>query len=130
MLYAALYIIYRRKIYGAFSNWHFKKETAIYILKSSWPLIITAVFSVIYTRIDQVMIKNMLNSSSVGIYDAAVRLSEAWNFIPGIIASSFFPAIINAKKALRNRIIFSAFKYTPDTLIIYVTNSVCVASPR
>jgi O-antigen/teichoic acid export membrane protein len=98
MLYAALYIIYRRKIYGAFSNWHFKKETAIYILKSSWPLIITAVFSVIYTRIDQVMIKNMLNSSSVGIYDAAVRLSEAWNFIPGIIASSFFPAIINAKK--------------------------------
>lgn len=98
MLYASLYIIYRIKIYGTFSNWHFKKETAIYILKSSWPLIITAVFSVIYTRIDQVMIKNMMDTSSVGIYDAAVRLSEAWNFIPGIIASSLFPAIINAKK--------------------------------
>lgn len=98
MLYAALYVIYRRKIYGAFSDWHFKKETAYYILRSSWPLIITAVFSVIYTRIDQVMIKNMIDAGSVGIYDAAVRLSEAWNFIPGIIASSLFPAIVNAKK--------------------------------
>jgi O-antigen/teichoic acid export membrane protein len=98
ILYAALYVTYRRKIYGAFSDWHFKKETARYILKSSWPLIITAVFSVIYTRIDQVMIKNMIDAGSVGIYDAAVRLSEAWNFIPGIIASSLFPAIINAKK--------------------------------
>ncbi len=67
-------------------------------MKNSWPLIITAVFSVIYTRIDQVMLKNMIDASSVGIYDAAVRLSEAWNFIPAIIVSSFFPAIVNAKK--------------------------------
>lgn len=98
ILYACLYVIYRRKIYGSFSNWYFKKETAVYILQNSWPLIITSVFSVIYTRIDQVMIKNMIDAKSVGIYDAAVRLSEAWNFIPGIIASSLFPAIINAKK--------------------------------
>jgi O-antigen/teichoic acid export membrane protein len=31
-------------------------------------------------------------------YAAAVRLSEAWYFIPMVIASSLFPAIINAKK--------------------------------
>ncbi len=98
ILYASMYVLFRKKIYGSFSGWYFKGETAFYILKSSWPLIITAVFSVIYTRIDQVMLKNMVNTSTVGIYDAAVRLSEVWNFIPGIIVSSLFPAIISAKK--------------------------------
>lgn len=33
----------------------------------------------------------------MGQYSAAVRLSEAWYFIPTIICSSLFPAIINAK---------------------------------
>jgi len=34
----------------------------------------------------------------VGLYAAAVRLSEAWYFIPMAITSSVFPAIVNAKK--------------------------------
>ena len=49
-------------------------------------------------KIDQVMIKEMMNAEAVGQYAAAVRLSEAWYFIPMVIASSLFPAIINAKK--------------------------------
>jgi O-antigen/teichoic acid export membrane protein len=44
------------------------------------------------------MIKEMLDAKAVGQYAAAVRLSEAWYFIPMVIASSLFPAIINAKK--------------------------------
>ena len=44
------------------------------------------------------MIKIMLNNESVGIYSAAVNLSEAWYFIPMAISTSVFPAIINAKK--------------------------------
>lgn len=49
-------------------------------------------------KIDQVMIKEMMNTEAVGQYAAAVRLSEAWYFIPMVVASSLFPAIINAKK--------------------------------
>lgn len=49
-------------------------------------------------KIDQVMIKEMLDNKAVGDYAAAVRLSEAWYFIPMVITSSLFPAIINAKK--------------------------------
>jgi len=45
-----------------------------------------------------VMIKEMMNNEAVGQYAAAVRISEAWYFIPMVIASSLFPAIINAKK--------------------------------
>jgi O-antigen/teichoic acid export membrane protein len=34
----------------------------------------------------------------VGIYSAAVRISEVWYFIPMIIVASVFPAILEAKK--------------------------------
>jgi len=44
------------------------------------------------------MIKEMLDSEAVGQYAAAVRISEAWYFIPMVICSSLFPAILNAKK--------------------------------
>jgi O-antigen/teichoic acid export membrane protein len=40
----------------------------------------------------------MLGAEEVGYYAAAVRLSEAWYFIPIAITSSVFPSIINAKK--------------------------------
>lgn len=76
----------------------FNKSTAVDLLKDSWPLILSGIAIMIYMKIDQVMIKEMLNAEAVGQYAAAVRISEAWYFIPMVIASSLFPAIINAKK--------------------------------
>ncbi len=76
----------------------FNKSTAVDLLKDSWPLILSGIVISIYMKIDQVMIKEMLNAEAVGQYAAAVRLSEAWYFIPMVISASLFPAIINAKK--------------------------------
>ena len=76
----------------------FNKSTAISLLKESWPLILSAFAISGYMRIDQIMIKELMNAEAVGQYAAAVRISEAWYFIPMVIASSLFPAIINAKK--------------------------------
>jgi O-antigen/teichoic acid export membrane protein len=98
VFYALGYIYFRIKKYGSFSSWSFDKEIAKKILHDSWPLIFASAFALIYARIDQIMIKNMLGSESVGLYDAAVRLSEVWYFIPSIIASAMFPAILNARK--------------------------------
>ena len=36
----------------------------------------------IYLRIDQVMLGNMVGSEELGNYSVAVRISEAWYFIP------------------------------------------------
>jgi O-antigen/teichoic acid export membrane protein len=49
-------------------------------------------------KIDQIMIKEILGLEDNGQYAAAVTLSEAFYFIPMVVASSLFPAIINAKK--------------------------------
>ena len=76
---------------------HFDLNIAKQLLKNSWPLIFSAIVVMIYMRIDQIMIKKMLGIYEVGIYSAAVRLSEAFYFIPVLITASVFPAIVNAK---------------------------------
>ncbi|MBE0472147.1 MAG: flippase, partial [Methyloprofundus sp.] len=76
---------------------HFDLSIAKQLLKDSWPLIFSAIVVMIYMRIDQIMIKEMLGEYEVGIYSAAVRLSEAFYFIPMLITASLFPAILNAK---------------------------------
>ncbi|MDO9231862.1 MAG: flippase [bacterium] len=68
------------------------------LLSNSWPLIFSGLAVVIYMKIDQIMIGNMLGSKEVGIYSVAVRLSEVWYFIPMAIASSVFPAIVALRK--------------------------------
>jgi len=78
--------------------WKWRWQIAKELLKDSWPLILSGMVISIYMKIDQVMIKEMLDAEQVGLYAVAVRLSEAWYFIPVAITSSLFPAIINAKK--------------------------------
>jgi O-antigen/teichoic acid export membrane protein len=47
---------------------------------------------------DQVMLMHYRDSSTVGIYSAAVKLTQVWAFLPGLIIGSLFPAIVNARK--------------------------------
>jgi len=81
-----------------FATWNFSKSLAFKMLKQSWPLIISSIAIMVYMRIDQLMLKQMTDFKTVGIYSAAVKISELWYFIPMAIGGSLFPAIINAKK--------------------------------
>lgn len=87
---------WRQRIGGFFGC--FEAGTARAMLKNSWPLILSGIAISLYMRIDQIMIKEMLGEREVGLYSAAVRLSEAWYFVPVIITTSLFPAIVNARK--------------------------------
>jgi O-antigen/teichoic acid export membrane protein len=97
-------------------SWKFNKSTALSLLKDSWPLIVSGVVISIYMKIDQVMIMEMMDTEAVGQYAAAVRISEAWYFIPGVIASSLFPAIINAKKQSEERY-YARLKHLYDLMV-------------
>ncbi len=96
--YAIFYVFFYKKLGFSIFNWKFDKQIAQNLLKDSWPLIFSTLFTLIYSRIDQVMIMHYFNQTAVGLYDAAVRIAEVWYLIPGIIVSSVFPALVNAKK--------------------------------
>lgn len=83
---------------GRINTWRMHTNEARILLKDSWPLILAGMAYMVYMRIDQIMLGQMLGDESVGIYSAAVKISEVWYFIPIVIASSVFPSIIEAKK--------------------------------
>jgi O-antigen/teichoic acid export membrane protein len=78
-------------------------------------------------KIDQIMIGDLLNDKEVGIYSAAVRISEIWYFIPGIITISVFPSVIKMKEEnqlnyrLRMRKLYSLMAVLSITIAIIVT---------
>lgn len=53
--------------------------------------------SIIYLKIDQLMIGQMSGAKELGVYAVAARLSEVWYFFPVAIASSFFPQLLKKK---------------------------------
>lgn len=81
-----------------FNKWRVSFLRAKKLLKDSWPLILSGVMIMTYMRIDQIMLGEMVGKQAVGIYSAAVRLTEAWYFVPAAIVSSVFPSIVEAKK--------------------------------
>ncbi|MCT7520525.1 flippase [Aliarcobacter cryaerophilus] len=91
------FIYFYKKNHQEFKNWKFDKKIALFLLKDSYPLIIAGVINSIYMKVDQVMIKEILDNTQVGYYAAAVKLSEVWFSVGVIICNSLFPAIINAK---------------------------------
>lgn len=78
-------------------NWKFEKQTAKALLYNSWPLILSSLVISVYMKIDQVMLKEMLNVEAVGQYAVSVKLTEAWYFIPMVISSSIFPSVMKSK---------------------------------
>jgi O-antigen/teichoic acid export membrane protein len=95
---AGLVIVYRVNGYRL-NTWRYSRAIAGTFLKDSWPQIFSVFLTMVYLKIDQVMLGSMAGNEELGFYSAAVRLTEAWYFIPLGICSSVFPAIVAARAA-------------------------------
>lgn len=72
------------------------------LLREAWPLAFASLAVVVYMRIDEVMLRHMVGVAEVGIYSAAIRLSEVWYFVPVVLGSSVLPALIRAREGGAN----------------------------
>lgn len=97
VLGGALYVFYRRAG-GEGGRWRFSRPLARELLRDSWPLIFSGLVVMLYMRIDQVMIRQMLGNEALGYYSAAVYLAEGWYFLGMAASSSLFPAIVKARE--------------------------------
>lgn len=87
-----------KKLQGSWFNWRPDFQLARYLISQSWPLIFSAASIIIYSKIDQVMVKLFLGNNAAGFYAVAVKLSEVWYLLPIAIVGSIFPAIVSAQK--------------------------------
>lgn len=108
-LYAMFLLLAFRKVGGRVSTWrpNFRRARALFAY--AWPLLVTALLVAVHHRIDQLMIGALLNSSEVGFYSVAVKVSEFWYFIPTMIATSVTPYLVQLREqdtnAYRRRLV-------------------------
>lgn len=94
---ALIYAYYKQSSsqFYKYFDWALAKQLFSY----SWPLLFSLFAVSLYMRVGQLMIKELLGVREVGLYAAAIRICEVWYYVPAILASSLFPAIIKAKES-------------------------------
>lgn len=98
ILIAGGYMVSYRKKIGLIHDWTFDKERAIAMLRDAFPLLLSGAAVIVYQRIDQIMIGNMLNKEAVGYYAVAGKFIEILIFIPHIASQTFFPILTRIKQ--------------------------------
>jgi PST family polysaccharide transporter len=75
-------------------KWKFNINYCTVLLKQAWPLILSGIVIMMYMRLDQIMIGEMIGDVGVGLYSVSTRFTELWYFIPSVFATSFFPKLV------------------------------------
>lgn len=96
VLASVLVWFYTREV-GKITLWSVSRIWATRLLKQSWPLILSGAAIMIQARIDQVMLGEMLGDNAVGQYSVAMRMIEAFAFVPVIICNSIAPEVTKWK---------------------------------
>lgn len=100
IIYSALLVFSFKKIKDKDENVIFKFDIgyAKKLLSRSKYFALSSLMVTIYLKIDQVMLGTFFTDKSVvGIYAAAVKISELWTFVPLSVITSFKPIIIDCK---------------------------------
>lgn len=84
------------------------------IMSEAIPIAVASVFTMIYFRIDVVMLQFMKSTIAVGYYSAAYRLTEALVFLPSVFMTSVFPLMSRYYNSSPSKFVTSyvrSFKY-------------------
>lgn len=82
-------------------------DRALNLLRFSWPMILSGLAVSMYMRIDQIMIEKITGSRDVGLYSAAIKLSEVWFGLMAVFSASLLPVMISKIKTSPN----SGYRY-------------------
>lgn len=81
----------------------YNKKLGINLLKQSYHYIIAGMIMVLYSQIDQFMLGKMLDTTSVGYYSAALKISSIWSILPSVLIQSISPILYEDAKKSRNK---------------------------
>ena len=77
-LQALLLYLFHYRVFGQVRLLKGKLSLGLELLRDSWPLMLSVVAQMIYRRVDQVVLEQMVGAEATGHYAAATRISQAW----------------------------------------------------
>jgi O-antigen/teichoic acid export membrane protein len=84
--------------YPAPLRWRWSRSQAVALLRECAPYLLAGLAVLIYMRIDQLMLRDMIGEHELGLYSAALPLSTALHFIPMALCSSIAPAMARLRQ--------------------------------
>jgi polysaccharide transporter, PST family len=84
---------------GNLRTWRIQADRVRALTREGLPLALSAMVVILYMRIDQVMLGEMLDDEAVGMYTAAMRISEIFYFIPNVLVMSIAPVLVRARES-------------------------------
>ena len=98
VLVASGYCFSFKKTVGKISELKYDKTIVPYYIKESFPLVLSGAAVIIYQRIDQVMIGNMIDNASVGYFATAGKFLDLVLFLPMVLTQTVTPLLVKAKE--------------------------------
>lgn len=94
LLAAAGVAVMRMGVGQGVGGLEFDRRIATRMLRDGLPVAISNLAILLYMKMDQVMIRSLVDTRELGLYAAAVRICEMWYFIPITVVNTLFPALI------------------------------------
>jgi O-antigen/teichoic acid export membrane protein len=88
---AALGVAYRR--FKTSLPWRRSRQVALAVVSECWPFMVSGFAIMLYMRVDQIMVKELLGAHELGIYAVALPISQFWQVLPMTLATSIAPFI-------------------------------------
>ena len=99
--------------------WRFNFSRAKELVHDGWPLAFSFLAITLYTRIDSVMLGQLMDSEAVGIYGEASRFSNLWYFLPSAIVASVYPALVRVHDSASSEIFRRRIQQFFDVLVLF-----------
>lgn len=102
ILVAALFFFIRRGGPNP-RQWIFSSARAKTLLNESWMIFLGSILTMVYLKVDQVMLRWWTGADAVGIYAVAARMSEVFYIIPAALVVTYFPPLIKFRETSTKR---------------------------
>jgi len=86
-----------RRALGSGQRLQFEFQRGWTLLKECWPLAISALTVILYMKTSQLVMNSRLSNADLGIFGAAIRIPDAFGFLPAILASSLLPGLLRSR---------------------------------
>ena len=118
VLVASGYCISYKRTVGKMSNWKYDSSIVPFYIREAFPLVLSGAAVIIYQRIDQVMIGNMIDKESVGYFATAGKFLDLILFLPMVLTQTITPLLVKAKE--RDREEYESKKQQFVSIVVWV----------
>ena len=108
VLLSSGYVLAYRKKVGDLRCWSFDWGYAMFLIKESFPLLLTSAAVIVYQRIDQVMIGQLIDKEAVGYFSVAGKFVEILIYVPMMLSQTITPILIKSLERSRAEYVIKA----------------------